>query len=83
MQPPDIKFNLYWNIKVKLTAKGIDHWKEHPPTDDHGFVVIKLHEFIKVFGPGIKNGRSPFFDNIMYLQPPPAYPEKETIRINF
>lgn len=81
-QPPEIKFNLYWNIKVKLTAKGLDYWTDHPPIDHEGFAQIKLHEFIKIFGPDINSGRSPFFENILYLLPPPVYPEKEIIRVN-
>lgn len=76
----DIKFNLYWNVKVRLTAKGQEHYQQ--PVDDKGYVQIKLYEFIMVFGPSIKNGRSPLFDNILYLQPPPVYPETTTIRVN-
>lgn len=80
--PDEIKFNLYWNIKVKLTAKGMDHWKDHPPIDGEGFALVKLHEFIKIFGPDIKSGRSQYFYNIFYLLPPPVYPEKVIIRVD-
>lgn len=88
IQPPDIRFNLYWNWKIRLKAKGVEYMKTERPDlalGDDGFLTIKGWEFIKLFGPSIKEGRSPYFENIIHLSPPPIYPdgEKVIIKIDF
>lgn len=82
-----VKFNLFWSVKLKISAKGFAYLNENTSPgaynpDESGYITIKLWEFLRVFGPTVKAGRSQMFDEIMYLVPP-GYRETETIRVRF
>lgn len=81
-----VKFNLYWSVKIRMHPKGAALLDDQTAPgmyqpDKSGHVTMKLWEFMRVFGPTVRAGRSPMFDEIMYLVPPPTYPETETIRV--
>lgn len=67
---------LYTEVKIKVKPAGFTHWKyfnegegaEVKPmleymvlADPRGFVRFRMHEFIKIFGPSIVNGKSDLF----------------------